>query len=135
MSATTRFLSRLIGLYCILMALAMAAHRQATVDTITAMVHDAPLLFLCGILAVTGGLAIVLNHNVWSGGGGTVVVTLVGWVSLIKGALMMFLTPNDESAVFLDGLHYAQLFYVYCGISFGLGAYLTWWGFSGPRNA
>jgi hypothetical protein len=129
MSATTRFLSRLIGLYCIAVALAMAAHRQATIDTVTAMVHNAPLLFLCGVLAVIGGLAIILNHNVWSGGGATVIVTLVGWVSVIKGALMMFLTPDEESAIFLDGLHYAQLFYLYCGISFCLGAYLTWSGF------
>lgn len=129
MSTKTRFLSRLIGLYCMLVALAMASHRQATVDTVTALVHNAPLLCLCGILGVCTGLAIVLNHNVWTGGALCIVVTLVGWVTLIKGALLLFLSPDQESAVFLDGLHYAQLFYLYFGISVCLGAYLTWSGF------
>lgn len=121
----TKSLSRLIGLYCMIVALAMAAHRQATVDTITAMVHNAPVLFLAGVIAVATGLAIVLNHNVWSGGALPVVVTLAGWTTLIKGALLLFLTPDAESAVFLDGLRFAQLFYLYCAISFVLGAYLT----------
>ena len=103
----------------------MASHRQATVDTITSMVHDAPVLFLAGVIAVATALAIVLNHNVWSGGALPVVVTLVGRVTLIKGTLLLFLSPDAESTVFLDGLHYAQLFYLYCAISLFLGICLV----------
>lgn len=125
----TRFLSRLIGAYCLVVSLAMASHGQATVAMIAEIVHDAPLLFLCGIIAVATGLAIVLNHNVWSGGAVAIVITLVGWITLLKGALLLFLTPEAESAVFLDGLHYGQFFFVYCGIAFAMGAWLTWKGF------
>ena len=67
MSPRTVFLSRLIGLYMILVSLSMAAHKQATVETITALVHNSPLVFLTGIIAVVAGLAIVLGHNAWSG--------------------------------------------------------------------
>jgi len=68
MSPRTIYLGRLIGLYCVLIALCMISHKQATVDTMTALVHDAPVLFFVSITAMVAGLAIVLAHNVWSGG-------------------------------------------------------------------
>jgi hypothetical protein len=128
MSPRTVFLSRLIGLYMILVSLSMAAHKQATVETITALVHNSPLVFVTGIIAVVAGLAIILGHNVWSGGALPVIVTLVGWVTLVKGALLLFLSPEAESKFFLEGLHYEQLFYVYLAISLLLGVYLTYAG-------
>ena len=128
MSPRTVFLSRLIGLYCILASLAMAAHRQTTVETMTALIHTPPVLFLAGIIALLPGLAMVLGHNVWSGGALPVVVTLVGWVTLIRGLLVLFLSPGAEVRLF-TGLRYDQLCYPYCGIGLVLGVYLTYGGF------
>jgi hypothetical protein len=133
MPSRTSFLGRLIGLYMIVIALAMASHKDATVQTITAMLHDAPVLFVCGVIAVTGGLAIVLSHNVWSGGALPVMVTLTGWMALFKGTMLLVLTPEAESALFLDGLHYAQLMYCYCAVLFVLGAFLASQGFRASR--
>jgi len=45
MSSRTVFLGRLIGLYCILVSLAMLIRKQASVDVLTAMLHNAQLLF------------------------------------------------------------------------------------------
>jgi hypothetical protein len=129
-SVTTRFLARLIGVYCLIVSLAMASHSEANIQTITSLVHNAPLLFLSGIIAVVTGLGIILNHNQWIGGATPVIVTLVGWIALIKGTLVLLLTPDAETAVFLVGFHYAQLFFVYCGIAFVTGAWLTWRGFT-----
>jgi hypothetical protein len=129
MSPRTVFLGRLIGLYLILVSLSMAAQKQATVETITALVHNSPLVFVTGIIAVAAGLAIILGHNVWSGGALPVIVTLVGWVTLVKGALLLFLSPEAESRFFFAGLHYDQLFYVYVAIDLLLGVYLTYAGF------
>jgi hypothetical protein len=128
MTPRTRFLSRLIGLYSVLMSVSMAAHGQATVATVNAIMRDPAMLLLAGVIAVAAGLAIVLGHNVWSGGLLPVVVTLVGWASMLKGLLLLFVTP-DAAAGFWGGLHYEQFFYVYMGISFVLGAYLTYGGF------
>src|SRR5579863_1637554 len=122
----TLFLGRLIGLYSIIVSLAMVVHRQETVAMVTALFHDIPLLFLCGAIAVIGGLAMVLGHNIWSGGARPIIVTVVGWLTLIKGALLLFLLPDAASGVFLGALHYGQLFYLYVGISLLLGIYLTY---------
>ena len=125
MPSRTTYLARLIGLYCILAALFLAAHKQATVEMVTALLHSQALLFVTGLFAMSSGLALVLGHNSWSGGALPVVVTLVGWTILIKGLLFLFLSPHAASALFLGSLHYKQFFYGYTGITLVLGVCLA----------
>ena len=109
MSSRTILLSRLIGLYCIVIALSMMTRRQATVETVTALLQNPSMMLIVGIITLAAGLAMVLAHNVWSGGALAVVVTLVGWITLIKGLLFLFLPPEMEAGLFLRQLHYQQL--------------------------
>ena len=129
MSSRTIFLSRLIGLYCIVIALSMMTRRQATVETVTALLQNPSMMLIVGIITLTAGLAVVLAHNIWSGGALVVVVTLVGWITLIKSLFFLFLPPEMEAGLFLGQLHYRQLFYMYTAISLLLGVYLTYGGF------
>jgi len=129
MSPRTLFLSRLIGLYCILVALSMMTRRQATLETVTTLLQSPSMMFIVGIITLAAGLAMVLAHSVWSGGTLAVVVTLVGWITLIKSLLFLFLPPKMESGLFLGQFHYQQLFYLYVAISLVLGVYLTYGGF------
>jgi hypothetical protein len=124
----------LLGLYCIILGLSMAAHKQATVAAITGLVHSPPMLLLAGVFALGAGLAIVLGHNVWSGGALPVVVTLIGWISLIKGVLVLFLSPQADMGVVLGTLQYERLFYLYAGITFIFGVYLTYGGFGSTSH-
>lgn len=89
MSLRTIFISRLIGLYCVLASLVMFTHKQAIVGIEETLVHNPAMLFLTGIITLVAGLAIVLSHNVWTGGALPVVVTLLGWTALIKGLLLL----------------------------------------------
>ncbi|HVO97729.1 MAG TPA: hypothetical protein VMT15_06660 [Bryobacteraceae bacterium] len=125
----TSFLGKLIGLYCILVALCMMAHRQATLDAVTAILHNPALMYVLGVFTIIAGLAMVLGHNVWSGGALPVAITIVGWISLIKGLLFLLL-PDGEAAFFLGQLHYDQLFWVYMAVCLAFGACLTYGGFS-----
>jgi len=134
MSSLTSYLSKLIGLYCILVSLSMIMHKRATIEMVMALVHDTPVLFVVGIFTLVAGLAIVLAHNIWSVGPLPIVVTFLGWLTLIKGLLFLFLTPEAAVGFFLIGLHYEQFFYLYAAISLILGVYLTYGGFrSTPR--
>ena len=126
MSLRTLFLSRLIGLYCVLVALSMMTRRQATLESVTTLLHSPSMMFVLGAITLAAGLAMVLAHNIWSGGALTVIVTLVGWITLIKSLLFLFLPPEMEAGFFLGKLHYQQLFYLYCAFSLLLGIYLTW---------
>ncbi len=129
MPPRTIFLSRLIGLYCMLIALSMMTRRQATVETVTVLLQNPSMTLIVGIITLAAGLAMVLAHNIWSGGTLVVVVTLVGWMALIKSLFFLFLPHGMEAGLFLGQLHYQQLFYLYSAISLVLGVYLTYSGF------
>lgn len=129
MPLRTLFLSKLLGLYCMICALSMIVRKQTIIGAVTTLLDNPMATFLLGLFTLLAGLAIVLAHNLWSGGPLRVIVTLLGWLTLIKGLLFLFLPPQMEAGFFLRGLHYQQLFYVYMGISLVLGAYLTFAGF------
>jgi len=125
MASSTTYLARLLGLFAIVVALAMITYKQQTVEIITAMMSNAVAVFAIGLVAVAAGLALVLAHNVWSGGALPVVVTLVGWWSLIKGLACLFL-PQQALAGLFVGQSYGRFFYVSPVISLLLGLYLVY---------
>ena len=127
--AAHTFFSRLIGLYCIVIALSMMTRRQPTVETVTALLQNPSMMLIVGIITLAAGLAVVLAHNIWSGGALAVIVTLVGWITLIKSLFFLFLPHEMEAELFLGQLHYEQFFYVYGAISLVIGIYLTYGGF------
>ena len=129
MSTRTVFLARLIALYCILAGLSMFLRGQATVDAVAGLLRDAPLMVVLGVVTLSAGLAMVLVHNVWSGGALAVIVTVIAWAMLIKGVLFLILTPEAEAELFLKGLHFQQFFRVYAAIALAVGVYLTYGGF------
>ena len=100
MSPRTIFLSRLIGLYCIVFALSMMTRRQATVETVTVLLQNPSMTLILGVITLAAGLAMVLAHNIWSGGALVVVVTLLGWMALIKSLFFLFLPPEMEAGAF-----------------------------------
>jgi hypothetical protein len=134
MASRTTFLARLIGLYCLLAGLAMVARGALTIETVTAVLHDGPLLFFIGVVLLAAGLAIVLAHNVWSGGALPVVVTLIGWATLLKGWAFILLPPPTLADFYLGQLHYAQLYYLLAAFSVVIGLYLTIAGFRTPAR-
>jgi len=125
----TVFLAKLIGLYCIIVALALMARKQSTIAAIKALVGNPPLLLLVEVLGLALGLAMVLGHNIWSGGALPIVVTLLGWVMVIRGAVLLALPP-DKIVKFFEALRYEERFHVYMGVTLVLGLYLTYAGFT-----
>jgi len=129
MSPLTIFLAKLLGLYRIIAALAMMTRKQSAVTTVRGLIASPPLLLLVEVIGLAGGLAMILGHNIWSGGALPVVVTLVGWLMAIRGAGLLALSPNATMKLF-EALRYEQLFYVYMSATLILGLYLTYAGFS-----
>ena len=130
MSPRTLFLSKLIGLYCIFGSLSMLTHRETTLEAVTELLHSPSLILILGVMTLVAGLAMVLAHNIWSGGALPVIVTLIGWLTLVKSLLFLFLPREMETRLFLVELHYQQLFYLYLLIPLVLGIYLVYRGFT-----
>jgi len=128
MSPLTIFLAKFLGLYCVIVALAMMTRKQSAVATMKALVTNPRLLLFVEVLGLAGGLAMVIGHNIWVGGGLPMVVTLVGWLMLIRGVGLLALSPDKVIKV-VEALRYEERFYLYMGVTLVLGLYLTYAGF------
>ena len=65
MSTLTIYLARLVGLSVVLLAAGLLVRGNAL---IMATVADGPVMLLYASFSLAAGLAIILGHNVWSGG-------------------------------------------------------------------
>ena len=99
------------------------------VDAANALIRSPPLVLLVGVFAVAVGLGLVIGHNVWTGGALPVVVTLVGWASLIKGCALLALPPGQMAKLY-ETLHYEQFYLAFASVTLALGLYLTIAGFT-----
>jgi hypothetical protein len=129
MHQRTIYLGRLIGLFLLITALSMVIDRDSIIEMATALVDDRALLLIGGLIALGIGLALVLGHNVWTGGLFPLLITLFGWSQLLRGLLLLFL-PAEAQIAFFQFLRLEDLFYVYAGIPLVIGAYLTYAGFT-----
>ena len=129
MPGATRFLSRLLGCYCLIMAVVMLLRRAATIAAITALLHDPALLYALGIILIFAGLAMVLVHNRWSGRRVALIVTLIAWLTLLKGLLLICGAPGQIADLYLRALQYAHYYSIYALATLVLGIYLTFAGF------
>jgi hypothetical protein len=125
----TIFLSRLIGLFTLILSLAEAMHRAAIVAIADELINVPALLLISGMCTLLAGLAMVLSHNIWTGGATPVVVTVVGWVLLVRGIVFVAISP-DMAAEMLERVHFADYYYYYVTVSLCLGLFLTFTGFS-----
>ena len=135
MSSRTIFLSRLIGLFCLLLVPSMVIHRQAEVDSLAGLLHNPSEMMVLGVITLAAGLTMVLAHNIWSGGALTVVVTLIGWIVLIKGLVLLYLLPYVGAECYLKALHDPLIFYLYMAPSMLIGIYLTYGGFTSKSHS
>ena len=126
MSQLTVYLARFIGLFTVLLVVGLLVRGSATVG---AAVADPPVMLTYAIISLAAGLAMILGHNVWSGGALPVVVTVVGWLILAKGLVLLLITPEAMKQLF-GGMHYGEHYYLYLLPALVIGLYLTFAGFT-----
>ena len=129
MAPLTIYLSRLIGLLTLIAALSMLADKPQAIDTVRAVIQDRSALLILGMLGTAAGLAVVLGHQVGSRGVLPVLVTAIGWIVLIRGTILLFLSQH-ATARLVDWFRFEEFFYLYVGFAAALGFYITVHGFS-----
>lgn len=128
MSPLTIFLARLFGLFTLILGASLFTHRPTSIQLISAFVYNRPVMFLLGMITLAVGLAIVLAHNRWSGGVLPVIVTLIGWLAVVRGLTLLFLPPQVLESAF-EALWFEDNYYYYAAAPFLLGLFLTILGF------
>ena len=93
---TSIFLAKLIGPFALALGLALLVNGAAFRVFAGEFLRSNALIFLSGLITLPAGLAIVLVHNVWTADW-RVVITIVGWLGLITGAIRM-IAPQHAAA-------------------------------------
>jgi hypothetical protein len=126
----TVFLARVIGLSIVFIVVAFLVRGSAVIE---ATIADGPLMLAWAIIGIAAGVAMIVGHNVWSGGPLPVVVSLFGWLMFAKSFLLLFVPPEVLGGVFAR-MHYGQHLYLYLAPALVIGLYLTWAGFTAPTR-
>ena len=94
------FLGQVLGVYLFLSSIAMLINFKFYKKHILEYVIKNPaLLLICGGVSFIIGLIIVVTHNIWIVSW-EVVVTIIGWIILIKGLWILFF-PKSISKMFI----------------------------------
>ncbi len=91
--------------------------------------RSASLCYLGGFVALLLGLIVLQFHNKWEAGW-PVVITILGWITLVKGAFLIVL-PGLVSNLWHPLAASSGPFIVSLGISLVIGVFLTvkgYWG-------
>ena len=131
MSRLTIFLARSLGLFMVLLVAGLLIRGGAAIQ---ASVTDGPVMFSYAITSLAIGVAMVVGHNVWGAGTLPLVVTLVGWLILAKGLVLLVLQPASLQ-VALDRMHYAEHYPGFLAPALLIGLYLVWAGFTAKTDA
>jgi len=91
---TSIFLARLIGPALLIVGIGILVNQSYYRGMTRELVASRPLFYLAAAIGVTGGLAIVLVHNVWALNW-RVLITLFGWINLIRGAASILLPEQS----------------------------------------
>jgi hypothetical protein len=129
MSFRTLFLSRLLGLSFLICGLAMLAHQNFTTGAFSTLPYDRLAVLGISSAIVLAGLSMVLAHNVWSKPPLVFIVTLLGWLTLIKGLVYLLLPATTMAALLQATLGCRACWYFGTAFMLLLGAYLTYEGF------
>ena len=116
----TQFLARLFGPFFLVLAAAFAVNWPALAAAFDDLVRSAAFLIVSGMMILAAGLAVVLTHSLWRGPT-AILVTLLGWASVLKGVFLLCAPPAVIGRIYaqVDFAH-RQLFYVVAFAILGL---------------
>ena len=92
----TIVLAKLIGLLYILVGLGMMISKKYYKDMYENFLKNEGTIFLAGAMSFAFGFIVVSFHNLWVGEW-YLLITLLGWAALIKGALFLLLPKFQVS--------------------------------------
>jgi hypothetical protein len=117
-------IAEILGIFFALVGISMVANNKATAAAIGESVQNKGIVWIWGFLAVLIGAVIVAFNNMWTFGL-PLLITVLGWLALIKGAFILIF---PRAAASLYGKFNKSGMIVFCGVVvFILGMVLLYW--------
>ena len=125
--STSIFLARLIGPVMALVGVSLIVNGTTFRKMAEEALRSPALIFFSGMILLPAGLAVVLSHNRWVMDW-PVIITLLGWVAVISGALRVF-APDRAASIGENFLTRKEVIVVAASFWLVVGAVLSYFGF------
>lgn len=123
----SKFLAKVMGIYFVIISIAMFLNRQQFISGVNDLINNAPLMFVVGFFTLILGILMIVSHNIWQLNW-RVLVTIIAWLTFIKGTSILMYPHflGETTRLFLQSstaLYCAAIF------DFFLGILLSYFGF------
>ena len=105
----TIFLSKLIGIFCLVMASSMLK-RDIMMEVFRELSRQRALSYVMGVLMLIFGLLLTLAHTKW-GNPPSIVITLLGWGIFLEVAVFLF-SSKEIVAKYVNTLENKTVYYL-----------------------
>ena len=122
--ALSFLLAKLFGVLYLVAGLSMLLDPKRYKRVIEKVMDDDPWLYFGGSASLVVGLLIVIHHNIW-GYRWEVIITLIGWMAIIKG-IKLFLAPSGIKHIVRYVEDHLQMIGI---VVTAVGAFLSYVGF------
>ena len=129
MTAFTIYFAQLAGLYFIILGIILIARKGTIIDLMPKMVEIQPFVFFAGTIRIIIGLAVLIGNGPWGTRALSIVVALIGWITLVRGVAMLLVTPQQQRKL-IDYWRHDAAYYTAVAIVLALGLYLARAGFA-----
>ena len=126
---TSLFLAKLMGPIFVIIGVGLFLNRERYLAVVDEVILSKTLLYVFGIMALTGGLAILLTHNVWVWDW-PVVITIIAWLMVVRGSLRIVIPQQVEAIAKGMTDQLPTLLLISDMIVISVGLFLSWKGYS-----
>ena len=124
---TTIFLSKLIGVFCLVMGASMLK-RDMMMEIFRELSRERALSYIMGVLMLIMGLLVTLIHTKLNSLL-AICITILGWGIFFEAAIFLF-SSKETVAKYLNTLENKTVYYLIALGYFLIGAYLSYSGFT-----
>ncbi len=125
---TSLFLAKLIGPIFVIVGTGLLLNGDRYRAVADEVMSSHTLLYIFGAIALTGGLAIVLTHNIWVWDW-PVIITIVGWLMIVRGSFRIVFPQQVEDLARKMVARWSNILLISGLLVIALGAFLCWKGF------
>ena len=120
-------LAQIAGVYLTVVGVSVVAKQRMLREAVDDFFKNHFLVYFAGEMLLILGLLVVLNHNIWVQSW-EVIITLIGWVMLLKGAMFLLLGEKNVKSM-VKMFNSSSSYTVWGIIAILLGIYLIFQGF------
>jgi hypothetical protein len=121
--------AQLIGLSLVVVSTAMLSRSRSMIVMVERLLENPPVMYVLGLIQMIGGLTMVLTQDAASGANLPLVMSLVGWWFLIRGGMLMFMSPEAIWSL-VDSIELPKYHFASNIVGLLVGIYLAYTGFT-----